>query len=169
MMRLDTQFSGFLFFILTLFPFSAFAQDRPTDFQTPAAGSSTASIAVYADSGAWSEGIIAFEKFLDWKGLSHARVFRSEVNGSDLRVKYAAIYFPGGDAYSYHQAITTTGENHIRDLVNGGGAYIGVCAGAYFAAQTLYWEGNSYTYTLALFAGLARVRCTISNRGPDTQ
>ena len=113
-------------------------------------------VAVYFDDGAWADGVTAFERFLDWKGLSHERIDAGIVNRDDLRPRYSIVYFPGGYAYDYKTKITARGEQHIRDLVNDGGGYIGICAGAYFASDRVDWEGGSYPYTLGLFKGTAR-------------
>ena len=113
-------------------------------------------VAVYNDEGAWSDGITAFEKFLDWKGLTHQRVSAADINTTALDGTYKVVYFPGGYAYDYKRKLTARGEQHIRDFVNNGGAYIGICAGAFFAADRVDWEGGSYPYTLGLFKGTAR-------------
>jgi glutamine amidotransferase-like uncharacterized protein len=113
-------------------------------------------VAVYSDSGTWDAGIIAFEHFLDWKGLTHERVDAAAVNSGVLPTRYRCFYVPGGYSYDYARAITTRGERSIRDLVDAGGAYIGICAGAYYAADHVDWEGGSYPYTLGLFRGTAR-------------
>ena len=47
---------------------------------------------------------------------------------------------PGGNAYEYSQSMGAAG----RDLVNGflaaGGAYVGTCAGWYYASRSYFWE-----------------------------
>ncbi len=112
-------------------------------------------VGVYNDQGAWTDGVVAFERFLDWKGLTHTRIDAAFINGNDLRGQIRSVYFPGGYAYDYKTKLTALGERHIRDLVNSGGAYIGICAGAYFAADVVEWEGGRYPYTLGLFHGVA--------------
>ncbi len=135
---------GFLFLSLIFFPVSMYSQiATPTD------------VAVYDDEGAWEDGVIAFEHFLDWKGLSHERVNAQWINTNDLHPRFRAVYFPGGYAYDYKRKLTAAGERHIRELVDAGGGYVGVCAGAFFAATRVEWEGGSYPYTLGLFKGRA--------------
>ena len=94
-----------------------------------------AEIAVYSGPGSWEDGVIACESFLDWKGISHERVGPYDVNTYVLKDYYSAIYFPGGDTYYYKTAVNHNGIQHIRDLVDSGGGYIGMCAGAYFASD----------------------------------
>ncbi len=113
--------------------------------------------AIYHDGdvGAWEDGVIAFEHFLDWKGLTHNRVTSQDINTIVLKDFYSAIYFPGGDADYYNADINSTGILHIQDLVADNGAYIGMCAGAEFACDKLIWQGFIIDYPLDLFQGIA--------------
>ena len=141
-----TSFPLIVFFILIVYPQLSFALDG-------------ADIAVYTDNGtgAWEDGIVAFENLLDWKGISHERITAPDINSVDLRPLYQAIYFPGGYALYYKLAIDENGLQNIRDLVNSGGGYIGICAGAYFASDSVYWEEDGLLdYPLDLFDGTAR-------------
>jgi len=113
--------------------------------------------AIYNDGdvGAWEDGIIAFEHFLDWKGISHNRVTAQDINTIILKDIYTAIFFPGGDADYYNAAINAIGIQHIQDLISDNGAYIGMCAGAEFACDKLVWQGTVIDYPLDLFQGEA--------------
>jgi len=113
-------------------------------------------IAIYYGPGAWLDGIVAFEKFCEWKGLSYSRVTPLRINSAELFPEFTGIYFPGGDAYGYKLSVNNSGLDHIRNLINQGGFYIGVCAGSYFACDSIEWEGGEYDYPLDLFNGWAR-------------
>lgn len=116
-------------------------------------------VAVYDDGGfgAWPDGVSAFEQFLDWKGIDHQRIAPSELNSQPLVGSFDAIYFPGGYAWYYKAAIDSVGLQHIRDLVLAGGGYIGMCAGAYFACDTVDWEEDGLIdYPLNLFDGVGQ-------------
>ncbi len=115
-----------------------------------------AQVAIYNGPGTWPEGITSFEKFCDWKGIAHEQVSPTDVNTVVLKDLYEGIFFPGGDAYYYKVAIDTNGLQSIRDLINGGGYYMGMCAGSYFACDSIEWEGGIYDYQLELFNGFAR-------------
>jgi len=114
-----------------------------------------ADFAIYDGPGAWADGITAFEHFLDWKGVSHERVSYADVNSVELKDFYKAIFFPGGYAAYYVAYINEEGLRHIRDLVSSGGGYFGTCAGAYFASDSIVWEGDRIDYPLDLFQGLS--------------
>ena len=111
--------------------------------------------AIYHDGnvGAWEDGIIAFEHFLDWKGATHHRVSAQTINNIEIKNFYTAIYFPGGNPDYYSFDINANGIQHIKDLVLNNGAYIGMCAGADFASDKLVWQGNVIDYPLDLFMG----------------
>jgi len=113
--------------------------------------------AIYHDNevGAWEDGIIAFEQFLNWKNISHNRVTAQDINTIVLKDFYKAIYFPGGDADYYNADINSSGIQHIQNLISDNGAYIGMCAGAEFACDKLVWQGITYDYPLNLFEGEA--------------
>ncbi len=113
-------------------------------------------MAVYYDYGVWDDGVIAFENFLDWKGISHERITAETINTGDLSGRYQALYFPGGYAYYYKMAIDQNGVENIKDFVRNGGGYLGICAGAYFACDSVIWEEDGkIDYPLDLFDGLA--------------
>ncbi len=112
-------------------------------------------VAIYTGPGVWDEGVIALENFLDFKGLDWEEVNAWDVNRKDLSALYDAIIIPGGWAVSYKRYISDSGIQHIKELVNNGGAYIGICAGAYYAADKVAWEGRTYDYPLDLFNGTA--------------
>jgi len=112
-------------------------------------------VAVYMDRGVWEAGAIAFEHVLDWKRLTHERIDARVLNSTVLQDRYRALCIPGGYAYDYKLSISAAGERQIRDFVDSGGAYIGICAGAYYASADVYWEGASYPYSLSLFRGQA--------------
>jgi glutamine amidotransferase-like uncharacterized protein len=113
--------------------------------------------AIYHDNGAgtWEDGIVAFEKFLDWKGLSHNRVTANDINTTEIKNNYKAIYFSGGDADYYNADINSTGILNIQEFINEGGAYIGMCAGAEFASDSLIWYDYRIDYPLDLFQGIS--------------
>ena len=111
--------------------------------------------AIYHDGnvGAWEDGIVAFEHFLDWKGATHHRVSASTINNIEIKNYYSAIYFPGGNPDYYRFDINANGIRHIKNLILNNGAYIGMCAGADFASDKLIWKGTVIDYPLDLFMG----------------
>lgn len=52
----------------------------------------------------------------------------------------AAIVFPGGQDLGYGRALNGYGNERIRNFVRHGGAYVGFCAGAYYASERCEFE-----------------------------
>lgn len=52
----------------------------------------------------------------------------------------ALVVFPGGRDVYYHAALDGKGTDKIRTFVAEGGTYLGICAGAYFAATSIEFE-----------------------------
>ncbi|MDG2422448.1 MAG: BPL-N domain-containing protein, partial [Phycisphaerales bacterium] len=53
--------------------------------------------------------------------------------------QFMAVIFPGGSASSQGKTIGPTGRAAVREFVDDGGAYVGVCAGAYLALHNYDW------------------------------
>ena len=113
-----------------------------------------AEIALYHDEGVWLDGLIATEHMLDWMGIGWQEIDAAELNDQGLD-GFTIFWLPGGWAPDYMEKIRAPGREAILQLVRKGGAYVGVCAGAYYAASTVVWESESYPYPLRLFRGAA--------------
>ena len=113
-----------------------------------------ADVLIYSGAGAWSDGVLAFEKFLEFKGLTWYECDGSYIEDNSLVGSFDAIHFPGGNSGYYISNINSVGLQNIRDFVSAGGGYIGICAGGYFACDRVIWEGGSYDHPLALFNGV---------------
>ncbi len=111
-------------------------------------------IVVYQGAGTGDptrEGIQAFltAAGLPWRGVGPADL--TEEGLADA----TAVYWPGGWAWPYVRDVPPGGKRAVRDLVARGGAYVGVCAGAYHAADLIKWQGRFTEYDLDLFKGVA--------------
>jgi glutamine amidotransferase-like uncharacterized protein len=112
-------------------------------------------VGIYADAGAEPECVGPSEKMFEWIGCTVVLLYVDDVNEKSLD-KLDLIVFPGGDMGPYMEDITDDGKDKIRGIVRDGGGYIGTCAGAYFAAETLIWRGSAYNEgLLGLFPGTA--------------
>lgn len=61
----------------------------------------------------------------------------SQINSGELSAELAAIVFPGGADVPYDRALNNDGIKYIRNFVENGGLYVGVCAGSYFAGEAV--------------------------------
>jgi len=113
-----------------------------------------ADVLIYSGPGAWDDGVIAFEKFLEFKGLTWYECNGDYFENNNLIDSFYAIHFPGGNSGYYIENINSVGLQNIRDFVSSGGGYIGICAGGYFACDRIIWEGHPYDQPLDLFFGI---------------
>ncbi len=113
-----------------------------------------AKVAVYADAGVWHLGAKSVVESLEKVGIN-CQVFDRTCASLAWFKTYDAIIIPGG--WGDHQVfgLGDDGINSIRQYVRAGGIYLGICAGAYLAAQRVVWEGKVYPYRLCLFDGTA--------------
>ncbi|MGA8905473.1 MAG: BPL-N domain-containing protein [Candidatus Bathyarchaeia archaeon] len=99
-----------------------------------------------------SRGWIAH--FLDWwKSYDSAvkYVFLNSTNlNSDCDLSdypNVRLYVqPGGDASYQQSSLGAAGKVNILNFLDKGGAYLGICAGWYYAAKDYFWEGDFYEF-----------------------
>jgi glutamine amidotransferase-like uncharacterized protein len=112
-----------------------------------------ADIAIYAGSGTWEPSKTAFKNFLEWKGLTWEEVNKNDINRKKLIGNYRGLFMPGGWAGDYNRDIKSAGDQHIRDFISQGGAYIGMSAGAFYACDVTIWQGDVLNYPSNIFDG----------------
>jgi glutamine amidotransferase-like uncharacterized protein len=111
-------------------------------------------IAVYGGRGAHAESREAIQAFLSHAGIDWQPILPHEMERLSPD-KFDVLYVPGGWAIDNIREIAPLGKRAIRQFVQAGKSYIGVCAGAYFAADIIRWQGRLVEYDLDLFNGLA--------------
>jgi len=113
-------------------------------------------VAIYSDNGCWEESVTACRNMFQWAGFSVSTIDAEYINNSSLN-NFRLICIPGGDMYQYARDISARGKKKIEDFVRDGGAYIGICGGAYFAATSVIWQGSQLPMTpLGLYQGEGR-------------
>ena len=107
-----------------------------------------ARVLVYTDGGLGaSEACVAMtvrelRRTLSWLGSEEPRRERLELEktnaaailAGDLEHTCRLLVMPGGRDLPYCSALNGAGNERIRRFVRAGGSYLGVCAGAYYAA-----------------------------------
>jgi glutamine amidotransferase-like uncharacterized protein len=118
--------------------------------------SETGTVALYSDRGVWPQSVTAAERMFQWMGYDVARVDAEAVKDGALK-SFRLLCVPGGNMYNYAQDLTATGVEKIKDFVRQGGGYVGICGGAYFAGERVFWQGSQLPMlSLGLFPGEAR-------------
>lgn len=108
-------------------------------------------IGIYSGGGSWDLNVEIFKRFFDrheikWKEFDET----TALSLNDLEA-FDLIWFPGGFSAEYKYNIKD--HQAIKAFVENGGMLAGTCAGAYYAADTMRWYGDEYTYPLGLFPG----------------
>ncbi|UCG92021.1 MAG: hypothetical protein JSV97_13355, partial [candidate division WOR-3 bacterium] len=115
-----------------------------------------ADIAIYTDHGADDDCIQATTNMFEWMGYTVTAIDADYINNDDLN-KFKIICFPGGDMYQYSMDISSAGKQKIREFISDGAAYIGICGGAYFTGERVFWQGQELPMTpLAIFPGITQ-------------
>ncbi len=121
-------------------------------------------VAIYDDGegdfpSAWAEGLDYIEESMQAAGYLTERIGRDELNSEPgILWGFDALLFGGGFAYpGYTLYISGAGKARIQEFVYSGGAYVGICAGAYFVCDDLYYEGipigDESGYNIDLYPG----------------
>lgn len=114
-------------------------------------------IGLYDGDGTWDTGKIAFMNFFEQEELDWVLLSAKEINEtSDLSAVIDLLWVPGGWAWPYTQDINSAGVDNIREFVSSGGSFIGTCAGQFYAADSIVWEGEKINYPLNLFDGTVK-------------
>lgn len=112
-----------------------------------------ADIALYSDDGCWEESVTAAKHMFQWMGYSVEIISAQYIKQNGLD-GFKGLCIPGGNMYQYSNSLSLTGINEIKDFISNGGAYIGICGGAYFAGEKVIWRGNQLIMnSLELFNG----------------
>ncbi|MEW5986267.1 MAG: BPL-N domain-containing protein [Chloroflexota bacterium] len=125
----------------------------------PAATSSPLRIAIYGDLGAESDKTLALYRALAAMGHQPMAVRTDDLTlGRLTTANFDVFVLPageGGSDTSYLQNIQAISgaEAAIRNFVSSGGGFIGIEAGARYAANNSVWNGVSQPRTLDLYAG----------------
>jgi len=111
----------------------------------------TVTMGIYTGPGAEPAFWQAIAGFLDQQGVAWDTFDHTELG--DIMSRFDAVWFGGGFSSQYRTGIT---HHHLlRDFVREGGTFIGICAGAYYAASTMHWQGGTTDYPLKLLEGAA--------------
>lgn len=91
-------------------------------------------------------------RFLDWWQSYDPAVKYVFLNGTNLKsdcnlsdYPNVRLYIqPGGHAYYQQSSLGAAGKANILEFLDEGGAYLGICAGWYYAATDYYYAGYFY-------------------------
>ena len=111
-------------------------------------------IVVYADAGTNYQLNGNIVTALESAGIPCLVLDRSRILAAELQNIEATI-MPGGYSTFQRNSLGNRGMNTLRQFVNQGGRFLGICAGGYVASRDVHWEEKHYPYPLELFDGTA--------------
>lgn len=95
------------------------------------------------------------------KDYQLVRYGHQQLNTKNWQKNTALLVFPGGRDIYYHQSLKGTPNTIIRDYVENGGTFLGICAGGYYGARSISFEEGGELEViedreLCFFPGVAR-------------
>jgi len=102
--------------------------------------SRTADILLFSGRGTSPGDVAAFEDILREGGWRYSTASTARLNAiSEAELEtYRLIVIPGGNFVDIGNGLTTSTTTKIRSAIGSGVGYLGVCAGAFFAAASPY-------------------------------
>ncbi len=107
-------------------------------------------VAVYDAGGTGGSGVENMKRILE----ANSAIRLHHVGPADIQAgvleQFDAVIFPGGSGKAEAAALEETGKQAVKDFIQTGGGYIGVCAGAFLATAKYDWSlalMNAKTFT----------------------
>jgi glutamine amidotransferase-like uncharacterized protein len=128
----------------------------PTLTVTPNTGARVALMGSHnTDGGAWPGLLPAVARSIEYSGNTPLVIRFQEIKDNRLTAaNFKVLTIPGGYSYGYKTGLAGH-EQKIRDFITLGGGYYGICAGAFYAPDTIVWEGKTYAYPLGIYKGIS--------------
>jgi glutamine amidotransferase-like uncharacterized protein len=111
-------------------------------------------VGVYLGRGVFPPSGIAVVRRLDEGKRAPRLLFETDVTAKGL-TGLDVVIFPGGWAPSQRDVLGESGRTALAQFVNGGGNYLGICAGGYLPCSDVVWKQENFAYPLALADGKA--------------
>ena len=108
--------------------------------EKPAIAGLAPSILLFDGAGASPNDVKQLERILREQQLDFVRADSDQLNGmgKDQLLAFRLIIVPGGNFEEMGNGLSSKATANIRDAVNGGLNYLGVCAGAFLAGNSPY-------------------------------
>jgi glutamine amidotransferase-like uncharacterized protein len=106
-----------------------------------------APVLLYNGSGVSVNDVTAIEAVLNSNHLKYVTVSSGELNGMSQSqlMSYRLLIVPGGDFIHMGNSLDTATATNIRRAVQHGLNYFGICAGAFLAGNSTYYNGFNLT------------------------
>lgn len=116
-------------------------------------------ILIYNDEGVGEIGVYNLGTILKKFHKEIKYVDSTFIINEDLS-SYRSLIIPGGADLAYCKKLNGQGNTKIKEFVQQGGTYLGICAGAYYGCSYIEFTGEGYSIVgereLSFFLGQAR-------------
>jgi len=119
----------------------------PSPYSTP--------IGIYTGSGA-SHSWLWFVEILDRMGFYHVHFVDEKDILSNALEAMSVLLMSGGDTFAIAEGLGTEGSDKLRSFIEGGGLYIGTCAGAYLPLRSSMDFLNQFNFINAKISNISR-------------
>ncbi len=134
-----------------------------------------APILLFVGSGTSAGDVAAVERILGGERLRYSTVNSRQLNGmSEAQIRgYQLLLVPGGNFETIGNSLTASATAHVRDAVQKGLNYLGICAGAFFAGNSPYnglnlTSGTRFRFYAAEARGIRRAAVAITTAAGQT-
>ena len=125
--------------VLAAGSFAAEPAPNPPDLFAPPAGVRPLRIAIYQGPGSGDQGVVnVTARCRQLPGSAVTTLSPAEMGTRDLSA-FDIVVFSGGSGSGQSKAIGEAGRRNVRQFVERGGGYLGICAGAYLACAGFDW------------------------------
>lgn len=163
------------FFCLAFIALSLSGCDRPGAAAVPLTASRVPSVLLFNGTGTSPNDVAAIETLLEKNRISYATASSAQLDGMNAaRLRsYRLIVVPGGDFTRIGNGLRKETSANLRDAVQHGVSYLGICAGAFFAGRSPYnglnlTSGVQFGFYSAEGRGVRKAAVPISGAGTPT-
>jgi len=152
------------------------ANASATATSRPLTSGDIAPILLFNGTGTSPNDVAAIEEILRTSHLSYSTINSSQLNGmGELQMRgYRLLIVPGGNFIDMGNSLTPGTAANIRNAVQNGLSYVGICAGAFLAGNSTYYNGFNLTsgvrfgFYAAENQGIRRTAVAIATAGAPT-
>ena len=134
-----------------------------------------ARILLFNGTGTSPGDVAALERILSSEHLNYSTINSSQLNGmSESRIReYRLLIVPGGNFEHIGNNLTSTTTANIRNAIQNGLNYLGICAGAFFAGNSPYnglnlTSGSRFGFYAAEARGIRKAPVPVTAVGGQT-
>jgi len=96
-------------------------------------------VAIYDGPGSGEKGIVTVTQRIQQLPGARVTALKPDQIGTHNLGEFDIVVFSGGSGSAQAKAIGEAGRKNVRAFVEGGGGYLGICAGAYLACAGFEW------------------------------